>query len=133
MKEVLKALPFVTVLDHAHGNLPKLRSSLNDALRLFNKSRNEALGMVYKSKELSLTHSLHVAADFEEVAASCGHFSSSLEDFAETCLQYLDILDELELEVNERPNGRTWRWLMFWKRHRDSLRRHFHTLSTDVI
>jgi hypothetical protein len=28
----------------------------------------------------------------------------------------LSILDELQLEVEERPNGRTWSWLKVWLR-----------------
>lgn len=116
LKEILKALPS----EYGRvGNLPRFRSSLAAAINLFRKSRKEALNLVYKSKELSVTYSLHIAADFEEVAASCGHFSSSLEDFAEHCLRYLDILDELELEMNERPRGRTWHWLLLFWRKRD--------------
>jgi hypothetical protein len=30
--------------------------------------------------------------------------------------EYLDIVDELQLEVEERPTGRTWGWLKFWRR-----------------
>ncbi|KAL9036143.1 MAG: hypothetical protein Q9180_004469 [Flavoplaca navasiana] len=33
---------------------------------------------------------------------------------------YLDVLDELKLEIEERPNGRTWNWLRFWRRIQDS-------------
>lgn len=115
LREILKALPYGPDAERATGNLPKFRSSLADAIILFNRSRRESLDLVYKSKELSEASSMHVAADFEEVAASCGHFSSSLSDFAETCLHYLDILDELELDVNERPDGRSWTWLRFWR------------------
>lgn len=114
LREILKALPYGPDAERATGDLPRFRSSLADAITLFNRSRREALDLVYKSKEMSEASSMHVAADFEEVAASCGHFSSSLEDFAETCLHYLDILDDLELDVNERPHGRSWAWLQFW-------------------
>ena len=115
LRGILKTLPYGPNLERASGNLPKFRSSLVDAIQLFNRSRREALDLVYLSKELSQASSMHVAADFEEVAASCGHFSSSLEDFAETCLKYLDILEDLNLDVNERPRGRSWAWLKFWK------------------
>jgi len=68
---------------------------------------------VYQSKQLSQNKDTSRTADFEEVAASCGHFSSSLQDFAENCLDYLDILDDLELEY-ERHGRRSWNWLKFW-------------------
>lgn len=115
LKEILKALPYGNDTERNTGSLPKFRSSLADAIALFQRRRREALNLVYQSRQLSQASSMHVAADFEEVAASCGHFSSSLEDFADNCLEYLNILDELELDVNERPSGRTWYWLRFWK------------------
>ena len=58
---------------------------------------------------------MEVEADFEEVAASCGYFSFSLLDFAHEMKVYLEILDDLKLEVEERPSGRTWNWLKFWR------------------
>jgi hypothetical protein len=32
----------------------------------------------------------------------------------------LSILDELQLEVEERPNGRTWSWLKVWQWSRNT-------------
>ena len=61
---------------------------------------------------------IELEADFEEVAASCGHFSFSLQDFANDMEEYLDILEDLKIEMDTRPNGRTWEWLMFWRRGR---------------
>lgn len=55
-------------------------------------------------------------ADLEEVSASCGHFSFSLLEFSEQLSELLAILDELQLESEERPNGRSWSWLKFWRR-----------------
>jgi len=75
------------------------------------------LNTVYQSKHINQNKDTSRTADFEEVAASCGHFSSSLQDFAENCLDYLDILDDLELEY-ERHGRRSWNWLRFWRHHR---------------
>jgi hypothetical protein len=36
-------------------------------------------------------------------------------DFAEQLKEYLDIVEDLQLEVKERPSGRTWKWLKFWR------------------
>jgi hypothetical protein len=54
-----------------------------------------------------------VLADIEEVSACCGHFSFSLLDFAEDVLTYLDILDDLKLEME--AHVKSWRWLIFWQ------------------
>lgn len=83
---------------------------------LYTRSREEALGLLYKNKEFTRPRSADVEADFEEVAASCGYFSFSLQDFANEMKDYLDILDDLKLEKEERPAGRTWNWLKFWRR-----------------
>ena len=87
-------------------------------MNLYGKAREEALSLLYQVKELRMTRSTEVEADFEEVAASCGHFSFSLQDVAHEMGQYLDILDDLKLETDERPRGRTWTWLKFWRKRR---------------
>jgi hypothetical protein len=56
-----------------------------------------------------------VEADFEEVAASCGHFSFSLESFAEEMQNFLGILEELKDVIKNRPQ-RSWKWLRFWQK-----------------
>lgn len=71
--------------------------------------------MLYRAKDLNKERPLEVEADFEEVAASCGHFSFSLQDFAYETQVYLDILDDMKKEIEERPNGRSWNWLKIWR------------------
>ncbi|KAL8882615.1 MAG: hypothetical protein Q9198_000418 [Flavoplaca austrocitrina] len=79
-----------------------------------------ALSKIYDTNKVDKEWSLDVEADYEEVAASCGVFSYALQDFANDMIMYLDVLDELKLEIEERPNGRTWNWLRFWRRKQDS-------------
>lgn len=55
-----------------------------------------------------------VLADIEEVSACCGHFSFALLDFAEDVLGYLDVLDDLKIEMESTQ--RSWNWLKFWRR-----------------
>lgn len=92
------------------------RHSLIDANALFNHARKEALASVYRNKIPTKTGSVAVAADFEEVAASCGYFSSSLQDFTEDMVTFLDVLDELKDSAKRWPRKRTWNWLKFWRR-----------------
>jgi hypothetical protein len=70
--------------------------------------------VLYQQKEVMNLQSHDAAADLEEVSASCAHFSFSLLEFGEQLHDLLLILDELQLEVEERPNGRSWNWLKFW-------------------
>lgn len=115
MKEILEELPFGPTPEHRVVVNSKFRISLDRALSLYRTSREEALKSVYKQKEIMRTRSLEVEADIEEVAASCGHFSFSLLDFGEQLKDLMAILDELQLEFEERPNGRSWNWLKFWR------------------
>lgn len=91
------------------------RQSLVEASELFAGARKEALHLVYKNKIPSRTGSVEIAADFEEVAASCGYFSSSLQDFSEDMVTFLDVLEELKAN-NHYPRRRTWKWLKFWRK-----------------
>lgn len=73
-----------------------------------------ALASVYRERDFAKIQSLDVEADMEEVSASCGHFSFTLMEFGEQLKDLLQILDELKLECDERPQGLTWNWLKFW-------------------
>ncbi|KAL9125761.1 MAG: hypothetical protein Q9217_005080 [Psora testacea] len=112
MANILDGLPYnsegrITVDTH-------FGFSLDEAIRLYSRSRKEALELLYKDKDLTQSKPPEMEADFEEVAASCGYFSFSLLNFANEMKKYLEILDDLQLEVEERPCGRTWSWLKFW-------------------
>lgn len=97
----------------------KFRTSLGRALDLYRDARNESLNLLYRQREIQKISSHERQADLEEVAASCGHFSFSLQEFAEQLKGLLDILDELQLEIEERPKGRSWEWLKPWRTGRD--------------
>lgn len=67
------------------------------------------------SKDLDKDRSETIEADFEEVAASCGHFSFSLYDFGTEMQNFLTILEDLK-EETERTRNRSWKWLRFWQK-----------------
>ncbi|KAF9696482.1 hypothetical protein EKO04_005582 [Ascochyta lentis] len=120
--EVLSELPFGPGPEYNMTINEHFRHSLVDAKALFSNAKREALDVVYRTKVPSKTASAAVAADFEEVAASCGYFSSSLEDFAEDMVTFLDVLEELKTNVNRYPRRRSWSWLKFWHRGRKDKR-----------
>ncbi|KAH7118779.1 Fusaric acid resistance protein-like-domain-containing protein [Dendryphion nanum] len=115
LREVLDELPFGPGPDYLIAINEHFRYSLVDANALFANARSEALAVVYKHKIPTKTGSMEVAADFEEVAASCGYFSSSLQDFAEDMVTFLDVLEELKENVHRYPVQRSWDWLKFWR------------------
>lgn len=115
MKEILDELPYGPAPTFKINVNPKFRGSLGHAIELYSNARKEALKFLYNQKEIDVDRAQETEADFEEVAASCGHFSFSLLEFAEQLKEYLVVLDELQLEIEELPRGRTWGWLKFWR------------------
>ena len=115
LKEILDDLPYDSAAQYNINVNPHFRNSLADATKLYNSSRSEALKQVYDQKVPEKYRPMEVEADYEEVAASCGHFSFSLLEVAEQIQDYLDALEELQLIVEERPGGRSWNWLKFWR------------------
>ena len=105
------------VFPHGAAVNVQFRSSLNEAVNLYTSSREDALSTLYRSKDLDKIGPIELQADLEEVAASCGHFSFSLKNFAKEMDAYLAILDDLKHEIDERPKGRTWGWLHFWHKN----------------
>lgn len=86
---------------------------LSEKLRLYTDRRVEALQSIYDliEKERKTNHQSRALS--EEVAAACGHFTFSLQTFAEEMKKYLDILEDLSY-ANEHPR-RSWRWILWWK------------------
>ncbi|KAL8849525.1 MAG: hypothetical protein Q9221_005532 [Calogaya cf. arnoldii] len=118
LREILDDLPFGPGPDYQFTIDTQYRSSLVAAVELYSQSRQAALSRIYTTNAVNKKWSVDVEADFEEVAASCGVFSYALQDFANEMITYLDVLDELKLEIEERPNGKTWNWLKVWRRKR---------------
>ncbi|KAJ5545129.1 Brefeldin A-sensitivity protein 4 [Penicillium sp. DV-2018c] len=115
LKEIFKEIPFGPAPDYRVSVNGRLRISLDRALDLYKESRQRTLASLYQQQEYMDVKTREAEADLEEVSASCGHFSFSLLEFGEQLQEMLAILDELQLEVEERPNGRSWSWLKFWR------------------
>ena len=122
LKEILDDLPYDEHSNYVITVHPKFKVSLERALDLYKDARKEALQVVYSEKDMDKKRPIDVEADWEEAAACCGHFSFSLLEVAEQIKDYLNILDELQLEVEEQQRGRTWSWLKFWKSRKDRTR-----------
>jgi len=115
LKEVLAELPFGAEPKYELQLDNQFRASLVEANELFTKARREGLNFLYQNKVLSKARSAEVAADYEEVAASCGYFGSSMQDLAEDTIKYLELLEEFEANLKS-PHKRSWHWIAFWRR-----------------
>jgi hypothetical protein len=116
LKEILDDLKATTVKGYGVEINPRFKISLQRALELYQDARRQALDTVYDMKDLDRRRPMEVEADWEEAAACCGHFSFSLLEVAEDVKNFLVILDDLQLEIEEQPSGRSWSWLKFWTR-----------------
>jgi hypothetical protein len=117
LSEVLREPPFGTAPEYKITVNDHFRQSLTDALSLFNIARANALEELYKNLEFGRARTERIQADFEEVAAACGHFSFSLQSFGEEMQKYLDVLDDLKHASEHRT--RSWNWMKWWKDGRD--------------
>lgn len=130
LSEVLRDPPFGSAPKYEILINDQFRQSLTDALGLFNDARAKALHELYKYLEMDRTRSEQIQADFEEVAAACGHFSFSLQSFAEEMQKYLDVLDDLKHESQFKR--RSWHWLVWW-RSKDHHSRFFPVLPYNQV
>ncbi|KAH8704729.1 transcriptional regulator of RNA polII, SAGA, subunit-domain-containing protein [Talaromyces proteolyticus] len=120
LKEILEEIPFGPGPKYQVSFNSRFKTSLNRALELYREAREKALESVYREKDFAKIVSPAVEADMEEVSASCGHFSFTLMEFGEQLKDLLEILDDLKLECEERPQGHSWNWLKFWRSFKSS-------------
>ncbi|KAI9675611.1 MAG: hypothetical protein M1817_000977 [Caeruleum heppii] len=116
LKQILDELPYSSEEQYLIAVNSQFRDSLDEAITLYSAARKEALKLIYQTTETTKARSRELAADLEEVAASCGYFSFSLHNFAEDMKTYLEILDDWKTETERYPRHRTWNWMRFWRR-----------------
>ncbi|PNS17515.1 hypothetical protein CAC42_8058 [Sphaceloma murrayae] len=116
LKLILDELPFNSATSDKIAVNENFYSSLRSAVDLFRTARREALTSLYHNKQLYTTSSLERLADYEEIAASCGHFSFALIDLADEIGHYLDLLEDLKIERDRSPHRPTFGWLKFWRK-----------------
>lgn len=113
LKLMLDELPFSPGPNYRIAVNTEFRKSLKQAIELYSETRVEALNTLYQSEAVTKARPMAEAADVEEIAASCGYFSTCLLYFSEEMLEFVDILERLERLQRQRP--RTWEWMKFWK------------------
>ncbi|KAJ5142104.1 Ubiquitin-like modifier-activating enzyme atg7 [Penicillium atrosanguineum] len=121
LKEIFREIPFGPAPDYKVSIDGRLRTSLDRALELYRESRGKTLKSLYQQTEAMKFKNQEAEADLEEVSASCGHFSFSLMEVGEQLHELLGILDELQLETEERPGGRSYNWMKFWQNNKKGI------------
>ncbi|KAG8623140.1 hypothetical protein KVT40_008116 [Elsinoe batatas] len=116
LKLIMDELPFESETSDSVTINENFYSSLKSAIELFRTARRDALTSLYRNKSLYATTSLERLADYEEIAASCGHFSFALIDVAEEIANYLDLLEDLKVQHDREPHRPTYGWLKFWQK-----------------
>ncbi|KAF3013587.1 hypothetical protein E8E14_011847 [Neopestalotiopsis sp. 37M] len=112
LSEILRDPPFGAPGDPITVN-DNFKQSVSDAISLYNSQRGKALEELYKTIELEKSRPENLQADYEEVAAACGHFSFTLLSLADEMQKYLDALDDLKW-VTE-TDQKSWSFLKFWR------------------
>ncbi|KAK8098241.1 uncharacterized protein PG998_013727 [Apiospora kogelbergensis] len=88
------------------------KHSVQDALMLFNSHRAKALEEIYRNIEMERARPENIQADYEEVAAACGHFSFSLLSLGDEIEKYLEALEDLKFATEN--HRRSWNFLKPW-------------------
>lgn len=115
------------------GPAPDYRVSINDGVRprideavqMYREARTYALcALSRERKMISLTQ--ENKAGLEEIFASHDYFSASLLNLSEQLQRFLSALEELQVEVDERPNGKSWTWVCapWWRPDQKRSRHH---------
>ncbi|KAJ6440196.1 LOW QUALITY PROTEIN: fructosyl amine:oxygen oxidoreductase [Purpureocillium lavendulum] len=114
LSRVLREPPFGDAPDYEVRVMDDVRYHLSDALSGFNISRAAALAELYQMIEQSRSRSDKTKAEFEEIAAACGHFSFSLQSLGEEMQKYLDVVDDLKYVSDH--SKLSWRWLLWYRK-----------------
>ncbi|OAQ80692.1 60S ribosomal protein L19 [Purpureocillium lilacinum] len=114
LSRVLRDPPFGGAPDYEVRVMDDFRFHLSDALSGFNITRAAALAELYQLIDESRSRSDKTKAEFEEIAAACGHFSFSLQSLGEEMSKYLDVVDDLKYVSDH--SKRSWRWLLWFRK-----------------
>jgi hypothetical protein len=83
---------------------------INEAVDSYRESRHAAFSSLRRDWEMISPVQVDKAS-LEEIFANCEYFSVSLLELSEQLRELLLSLEELQAEVAERPDGRSWEWL----------------------
>ena len=93
---------------------------ISEAVDQYREARHDAFSSLRRDWQ-KISPAQVDKASLEEIFANCEYFSVSLLELSELLKELLLSIEELQAEIDERPNGKTWKWLRpsWWPFHRD--------------
>jgi hypothetical protein len=120
----------LTFEEVSSGPAPDYRFSISEGVM----SRIDEAIDLYRETRLTVFHSLRrdwlmicpaqlYKASLEEIFAGCEYFSVGLLELSEQLRKLLLVLEELQVEIDERPTGKSWKWLRlsWWQARREQV------------
>jgi len=92
------------------------RPRIDEAIKIYRQARISALNL-FSRKEIIIPLSEDNNPGFEEIFATCNYYSVSLLELVEQLQRFLLVLEEMQVEIDERPNKRSWAgiWASWWR------------------
>lgn len=87
-----------------------MTTRINEAVNQYREARHVAFSSLRRDWEM-ISPAQVDKASLEEIFANCEYFSVSLLELSEQLRELILNLEELQAEVDERPEGRSWKWL----------------------
>ncbi|CAI6085782.1 unnamed protein product [Clonostachys chloroleuca] len=98
-----------------HGNEQSRASGrLSESIAVFSIARTNALEQLYEHPALRARDSAAHQVELEQVAAACGHFTSSMQAFAEDVQVHLETLEDLRYVGDH--SRLSWEWMLWWRK-----------------
>lgn len=118
IKSILGEIPFENE-DHPNNfvNTTNFQKSLKSALELFTDKQTKSFEKLYAQDIFKPSTDFFSKTDQEEVTACCGNFSSLLGLYASGLIEFLKLAEDYE---EARSSSRSWNWLKFWKKRKNS-------------
>ena len=85
-------------------------SRMNEAIVTYQESRQAVFHFLRRDWQMISPAQVY-KAKLEEIFANCEYFSIGLLQLSEQLRELLLVLKDLQVEIDERPNGRSWKWL----------------------
>ncbi|CEJ62395.1 hypothetical protein PMG11_10895 [Penicillium brasilianum] len=120
LRETFAEISFGPAPDYRLSISDGVTDRINEAVDLYREARHVAFSSLRRDWEM-ISPSQVDKASLEEIFANCEYFSVSLLELSERLRELLLSLEELQAEVNERPDGRSWEWLRpsWWPARRE--------------
>lgn len=92
------------------------RPRIDEAIQSYRDTRISALHSISR-KEIMIPLSEVSDIHFKKMFATCNYYSVSLLELAEQMQQFLLVLGEMQVEIDERPSNRSWAgiWDSWWR------------------